>query len=188
MVRSFDGRPVDPVVVDRLLDAARRAPSAGFSQGVDLLVLDRPDAVARFWDAAFPDAAARGRFRWQGLFRAPVLVVPFADRHAYLRRYAEPDKASTGLSDPDRWPVPFWDVDAGMVVMLLLLGAVDAGLGALFFGIFARQPEVRAAFGVPADRRPVGVVAVGHPAPDEPGRSAARPRRPFHDVVHRNAW
>lgn len=191
MVRSFTDEPIDPAVLHDLLDVARRGPSAGFSQGVDLLVLDDRQAVDRYWAASFPDPDARRRFRWQGLFNAPVLVLPLADKGAYLRRYAEPDKARTGLADEHRWPVPYWDVDAGMATMLLLLAATDAGLGALFFGIFAGEAEVLAAFGVPDALRPVGTVALGHPAPDaaEAGRSSAtRPRRPLDDVVHRNHW
>ena len=188
MVRAFTDEPVAPDVLDRVLDAARRGPSAGFSQGIDLLVLDTPETTERFWSATFADEGARARFRWQGLFRAPVLVVPLSDKQAYLDRYCEPDKARTGLADEARWPVPYWDVDAGMATMLLLLAAVDEGLGALLFGIFTGEDEVLAAFGVPEGRRPVGAVALGHPAPDEPGRSSSRPRRPFDEVVHRNGW
>ena len=188
MVRAFTDEPVAPDVLDRVLDAARRGPSAGFTQGVDLLVLDTPEATERFWSATFPDPDSRARFRWQGLFRAPVLVLPLSDKAAYLRRYGEPDKAASGLADEARWPVPYWDVDAGMATMLLLLAAVDEGLGALLFGIFSGEAEVLAAFGVPDGHRPVGAVALGHPAPDEPGRSSTRPRRPLDEVVHRNRW
>ena len=191
MVRSFDGRPIPPEVLDGVLDLGRRIPSAGFSQGLDLLVLDTPDAGATYWSVTFPDDAARAEFGFPGLFRAPVLVLPLVSKQTYLDRYAEPDKAATGLGgDEAAWPVAYWDVDAGMSVMLLLLAAVDAGLGALFFGIFRGEAEVLAAFDVPADRRPAGVIALGYPdGEDREGRSSAsRGRRPFEDVVHRNRW
>jgi nitroreductase len=189
MVRNFDDRPIAPEVVDRMLDLARRAPSAGFSQGVEFLVLNGPEETGRYWDASFSDPEARARFRWQGLFRAPVLVLPLTSAQPYLDRYAEPDKAATGLgADEAAWPVPYWLVDAGMATQLLLLAAVDEGLGALLFGIFRHEAEVLAAFGVPDGYRPVGVVALGHPAADEPGRSATRPRRPLAEVVHRGRW
>lgn len=186
MVRNFTAEAVDPEVLDRLLDAARRAPSAGFTQGVAFLVLDGPDHTARFWDATFP-RPERGGFRWPGLFRAPVIVVPCSSKAAYLERYAEPDK---GWADRDegRWPVPYWDVDAAFATMTLLLGAVDAGLGALFFGIFGGEDELRAAFAIPPDHAPIGAVALGHAAPDEPSPSLRRGRRPFDEVVHRGRW
>ena len=187
MVRAFDGRAVAPEALSRVLDACRRGPSAGFSQGLDLLVLEGPEQTGRYWEHSFAGAGARSRFRWQGLFAAPVLVVPVVAPAAYTGRYAEPDKAGTGLADPAAWTVPYWWVDGGMAVMLLLLAAVDEGLGALFFSL-ERSDAVLGAFGVPADRLALGTVALGHPAPDEPGRSSGRPRRPLAEVVHRSRW
>jgi nitroreductase len=189
MVRSFEDRPVDAAVVDHLLDLARRAPSAGYSQGTDFVVLDTPEDRARYWSITFAGEDERERFRWQGLFRAPVLVLPLANRQAYLDRYSEPDKAPAGLQEADAWPVPYWDVDTGMATMILLLAAVDAGLGALFFGIFGGEAELMRALRVPPTHRPIGTVAIGHPAPGGPtGSAATRPRRPLEEVVHRGGW
>lgn len=188
MVRAFrPGRPVAPDVLDRVLDAARAVPSAGHTQGLDLVVLEGEETAA-YWGLAFPSEKARSAFRWPGLFDAPVLVVPVVSATAYAKRYAEVDKAATGLGDEAAWAVPYWWVDGGMGVLALLLAATDEGLGACFFGLFERERPLLAALGVPPDRRALGVVALGHPAPDEPGRSAARPRRPFDDVVHRGRW
>jgi nitroreductase len=172
-------------VVDRILDNARHAPSAGNSQGWAFLVLEGAD-TARYWDAAFPDADRRARFRWPGLFRAPLLVVAFAHEQAYRDRYARPDKAPRRRA-PAVWPVPFWFVDTGFAVLLMLLTAVDEGLGALFFRVHAPE-AVRAAFGVPDAYAPVGTIAVGHPLADEPSPSVALGRRPAGDVIHRGRW
>ncbi|HVL27277.1 MAG TPA: nitroreductase family protein [Acidimicrobiales bacterium] len=182
MVRNFTPEPVPEDVVARLVDNARRGPSAGFTQGVELLVLNGPDETARYWDVSLP-APERRHFPWPGLLRAPLLIVPWASPRAYRDRYALPDKASA----PPGWDVPYWHVDAGFAALLALLTAVDAGLGALFFRVF-RPGEVRAAFGVPADFEPVGAVAVGHPAPDRPSASLGRGRRPAAEVVHRGRW
>lgn len=187
MVRSFDGRPVDVAILDRVLDAARRGPSAGFSQGLDLLVLAGAEQTGRYWDLALPDPARRDRFSWPGLFAAPVLIVPLVSPQVYLARYGQPDKAGSDRAELAGWDVPYWWVDGGMAVMLALLAAVDEGLGALFFTL--EHPDaVMSAFGVPPDRRPLGTLALGHPAPDTPGRSAARPRRRLDDVAHRGHW
>jgi nitroreductase len=186
MVRNFDDRPLDPGVVERVLANGLRAPSAGFTQGWAFLVLERREETERFWSASFEDAEARARFRWQGLFHAPLLIVVLSHKDAYLDRYAEPDKGWTDR-DEHHWPVPYWDVDAGFAALLMLLTAVDAGLGALFFGIF--EPDrFRAAFGVPDAYAPVGALAVGHPLADEPSPSLVRGRRPLDDVVHRGRW
>ena len=187
MVRSYQDRPLPPGCLDRLLANAVRAPSAGFSQGWAFLVLEGREQTERFWAATFEDERRR-RFRWQGLFLAPAVIVPFAHEQAYLDRYAEPDKGWVD-GDEGRWPVPYWHVDTGFATLLLLLTAVDAGLGALFFSIPPeRLPALRQAFGVPESHTPIGAVTVGYPAPDAPSRSLGRGRRPLHEVVHRGRW
>ena len=108
---------------------------------------------------------------------------------AYLERYAEADKAATGLgAGEQRWAVPYWWVDAGAAVEHLLLGAVDAGLGACLFGLFDHEEAVAQVFGVPAGWRLVATIALGTPAPDEPGRSAGRERPTLDEVIHRDRW
>ena len=188
MVRSFDPAPVAPAVVDGLLDLARRVPSAGNSQALAFVVLEGADTT-RLWDVTLPPER-RATFRWRGLLDAPVVVVPVVEPAAYPRRYAEPDKAASGLgAATDDWPVPYWWVDGGMAVQNLLLAAVDAGLGALFYGLFGHEDAALAALGVPPGWRALGAVALGHPAgDDEPGRSAGRGRPPLSAVVHRGGW
>ena len=187
MVRNFDSRPLPAAVVERLLDNAVRAPSAGFSQGWGFLVLTEAADRELFWSTAFA-GGDRSSFRWDGLFRAPVIVVPCSNKRVYLERYAEGDKGWTDM-DEGRWPVPYWDIDTGFASMLMLLTAVDEGLGALFFGILPhRIAGFRAAFGVPDDFTPIGAIAVGYPVPDEPSPSLKRGRRPVSEVAHRGRW
>jgi nitroreductase len=181
MVRSFEDRIIPPEVVERILSAGLRGPSAGFTQAVDLVVLEGDEQTATYWDAALP-VAHRASFPWPGLLRAPLLVVVVSSEDAYHRRYAEPDKGAIGVE------VPWWHVDAAFAALLLQLAAVDAGLGALFFQ--ARGvPALREAFGIPASHAPVGTVAIGHPAPDRPSSSvSSRRRRAVDEVVHRGRW
>lgn len=188
MVRAFGPDAVDPSVVDALLDGARRAPSAGNTQALRFLVLDTPEAVAGYWDLTLP-VERRPGFAWPGLLAAPVLVVVLVDPAAYVARYAEPDKAVTGLGQGvGEWAVPYWWVDAGAAIQDLLLGVVDAGLGACLFGLFRHEEAVLRAHGVPGGWRAAGTVALGHPAPSRPGRSAGRPRPPLGEVVRRGRW
>ena len=188
MVRNFDERPLAPEVVDRILTNGARAPSAGFTQGWAFLVLEGPDETRRFWAASPPPEGSRARTRWPGVLRAPLVVVVLADEGAYRRRYAEPDKAASRPAPGDQeWPVPYWHVDAGFAALLMLLTAVDAGLGALFFGV-ADHDGLRRTFEVPDEWTPVGALAIGHRLPDEPSRSLRRGRRPLEEVVHRGRW
>ena len=106
MVRNFTANPGDPTALDRILDAARRAPSAGFTQGWGFLTLVGPTETERFWNATF-DATGRAGFRWQGLFNAPVIVVPCSNESAYITCYAETDMGWHDR-DPARCPGPYW--------------------------------------------------------------------------------
>ena|ERR671912_705423 len=192
MTRAFDPTPVDPSVLDDMVDLASRAPSAGKAQGWHLIVLEGED-TAVFWDTTLP-SVRRDSFRYQQLLSAPVIALPFADSKAYTDRYAEPDKVQTGLgAGPDAWPVPYWTIDASMSVMTLLLAAENLGLGALFFGVFRGERELRQALSVPPGLELLGALAIGHPAAKtdddtDPGRSADRRRRQPGEIIHRGRW
>lgn len=183
MVRNYADRAVDPAAVERILDVARRGPSAGFSQGQSFVVVTDAAQRARIADVADePAYVARGFDPW--VSRAPVLVVPCVRRGTYDERYAEADKR--GAAPADEWHVPWWWVDGGAALMLVLLAAVDEGLAAGFLAVDAQS--LRAVLGIPADVSPLGLVTIGHPAPDRPSGSLRRGRKPFDEVVHRERW
>lgn len=183
MVRKFTGDPVDPAVLDRILRNAHRGPSAGFSQGQAFLVLQGDD-LARFW-------AFGAEWTVESVRTAPVVIIPFAVKDQYLDRYAREDKGWTDRSE-SHWPVPFWHIDTGMAVLLILQTAVDAGLGAVYYGIGPEGVErLRSDFGVPATHEPIGVVALGHPDEPEiaPDASPRRiPRRDRSETVRYGRW
>jgi nitroreductase len=188
MVRNYDpDRPVPPEIVERLLGYAVHAPSAGFSQGWEFLVLDDPADRATFWAATTPPDLV-GSSWLDGMRQAPLIVVPHSHRDAYLDRYAEPDKGWTDR-DEARWPVPYWHIDTGMASLLILLGAVDEGLGACFFGIPPTQTAAyRDAFGVPEAYTPIGAISIGYRATDRRSPSLKRGRRDVATVTHRGRW
>jgi nitroreductase len=187
MTRNFSGRPLGPGVVDELVGAALRAPSAGNTQGRDFVVLEG-DQTSRYWDATTDEAWRSSSRRFAGLSRAPVVVLPFADPEAYDLRYREPDKVRSDGQDVD-WVVPFWFVDAAFSTMTLLLGATDAGIGAAFLGNFRGEEALRTSLGVPERYRWIGAVLLGEAAePDPPSTSVARPARSIADSVHRGGW
>ena len=187
MVRNFTSEAIAPEVRERIIGNAQRAPSAGFSQGWAFLVLDGPTETERYWSTTM-SAERRTKFGWPGMFNAPLLIVALSNKSAYLDRYALPDKGWTDR-DEQRWPVPYWDIDAGMAGLLILQTAVDAGLGAVFFGVFD-QAGFRTAFGIPDEYTAVGTIAIGHKAPtDRPSPSLTIVgKRPSSEVVHRGRW
>lgn len=187
MVRTFTPDPIDPAVLERIIANAQRAPSAGFSQGWAFLVLEGKEETEHYWNTTMTPER-RATFGWPGMFNAPVLIVALSHKEAYLRRYRLPDKGWTDM-DEHRWPVPYWDIDVGMAALLILQTAVDAGLGAVLFGVFD-QAGVRTAFGIPEGYAAVGTIAIGHKAPvDRPSPSLKIVgKRPAGDVVHRGRW
>jgi nitroreductase len=187
MVRNYDpDRAVPPELIDRLLEYAIRAPSAGFSQGWGFLVLSEPEEREAFWQATWeggiPDT-------WLlGMKQAPVLIVAHSNKDIYLDRYAQEDKGWTDR-DESRWPVPYWDIDTGFASMMMMLGAVDEGLDTCFFGVPPdKMASYRAAFGVPDAYTAIGALSVGYRAPDLKSQSLKRGRRPVDEVVHRGRW
>jgi len=191
MTRQFSTDPLPTALLDEVLQTGTRAPSAGFTQGIDLVVLTSDEARTRFWQVA-SDESWRGRDQSAaGLVAAPAIVVPVADSSAYADRYRDTDKTTSVLfaRDVASWPVPYWLVDAAYASMLILLAATAKGLGALFFQLHAAESTVCNALGIPEERRLIGAIALGYPIGDEPpGSPSRRARRPFADVVHREGW
>ena len=196
MVRAFTGEPLAPGTADRLLKAAERAPSAGFSQGYSFLVLEGAEQCAPLWKILADAVDAGGGTEDEdpaevtALSTAQLVIVPLACKDIYLDRYAQPDK---GLTDRDesRHPVPYWYVDTGFTALLILLAVTDEGLGASFFGFDSRTlPGFRAQFGVPAEWMPIGAIAIGRPDPghDPIPPARASERKPLSELVHRGHW
>jgi nitroreductase len=199
MVRHYSDRPLSPEVVERVLASALRAPSAGFSQGWAFLALTDPADRARFWPFVPTRVAQTPTMQ-----DAPLVVVPLAHKATYLARYAEPDKGWQDRAEA-RWPVPYWYIDTGMAALMMLLTAVDEGLGACFFGIMpvagedfdpvvdvpAHTNAFRAEFGIPEEYTPIGGITVGYRADDEPPSDKARiaqRRRDAATVIHRGQF
>lgn len=184
MTRTFSGGPTTATIIE-LCDLARRAPSAGFSQGAHFLVLDE---VATFFEVS-------GAGEWfartsPGVLDCSHVVLVLGDPSAYTGRYSEPDKSEHGLGRADAWTTPFWLTDAAMAAQNLLLLAEDRGLGALLFGLFGDTRSCLDHFGVPDGVAAVGAIALGFRSPDDrpSGSPTRRSRRQRTDVVHVGRW
>jgi FMN reductase [NAD(P)H] len=185
MVRNYLPDPVDPGVVDRIVDAGFRAPSAGYSQGIEIVVVTREDhrrEIANLGEEA--EYVAAGFDPW--ISRAPVHIVISVSEEMYRERYREPDKLGPNGEEIE-WPVPYWWVDAGAALMAILLAAVDEGLAAGFLGVHS-FPGLSSLLRLPPDHHPIGVVTIGRAAPDRRSGSLARGQRPRETVVHFESW
>ena len=191
-VRSYADRPVPREVLDRIANAAVVwAPSAGFSQGLRLVVVTDPETRRKIAVAAMEDElAARGRPRWKAA--APVHVVVLTREEDYHERYREQDKLEITGGRELAWPAPFWYVDAGAAAMVLMLAAIDEGLDTAIFGV-TDLPALHQTLGLPDDVLFVAVVTMGYPAEgaDEPSSSASvfrRRRKAREEVVRWERW
>ena len=185
MVRNFTEEPVSWEVIERIIDTSRRGPSAGYSQGMAFVAITDADMRSQIAEIAGEQWYVR-----QGhepfMSRASVHIVITTSEEIYHRRYNEPDKKAKGQEEIG-WPIPYWHTDAGAAMMLVLLAGVDEGLGTAFVGV--KDPaELQRALGIPEEHLPIGVVFIGHPAPDMKSGSLKRGRRPLDDVLHRERW
>jgi nitroreductase len=185
MVRNYRPDPVPPESIGRIIEAACKAPSAGFSQGVSFIVITEEQTRRQIADLAGESRyTAEGFDPW--ISRAPTHIVVAVSERAYHDRYQEADKLQPGGSEIE-WPIPYWWVDAGAALMLVLLAAVNEGLAAGFLGVHS-IPGLRELLEIPSSVTPIGVVTVGYPLPDRRSGSLARGWKPQEKVVHFERW
>jgi nitroreductase len=185
MVRNFTQEPVDPAAIQRILDAARHAPSAGFTQGQSFVVVTGAPTRRAIAELCGEESYVERGFH-PFISGAPVLLIPCTSEAAYHRRYHESDKLQSDGNEIT-WPVPYWHMDIGCAVMLALLAVVDEGLAAGFAGAHDLE-ALRALLDIPDEVTPVGVIPIGHPAPDLPSPSLKRGRKAEEEYAHFERW
>jgi nitroreductase len=159
-VRSYGEQTIAPEHLDRIVEAARRAPSAGNQQAWDFVVCTDPEQLAQLATVG----PATGHVA--GSAAAIALVAPTSD-------------------DAQRRDLIQFDL--GQATMSAMLAAADLGIGSAHAGV-GDQEIARRLLGFPEDRFCALLITLGIPA-DRPLRQIERPdRRPFDDVVHRGHW
>lgn len=188
MVRHFTDEPVPWETVERIIGAAQRAPSAGFSQGVSFVAVTAPETRKQVAELAGEEGYVQGGSGFHPFIsEAPVQIVICTSSKVYLDRYREPDKKPDPDAPEMEWPVPYWQTDAGAALMLILLAAVNEGLAGAFVGLW-RQKELQELLSIPEHFTPIGIAMIGHGAPDIPSPSLKRGRRKLDAVLHRERW
>jgi nitroreductase len=159
-VRSYAGRAIAPEDLDRVLEAGRRAPSAGNQQAWDFVVCTDREQLAQL------AGVWRGARHVTGSAATIALVAPTSE-----------DARTRDL-------IQF---DLGQATMSIMLAAADLGIGSAHAGVHD-QELARRLLGFPEDRFCALLVSLGYPA-DRPLTPVERPdRRPLADVVHRGRW
>jgi nitroreductase len=158
MCRAFEDRPLPEGSLETILDLALRFPSAGHTQPQEFIVVTDDEIKLALGDAALDQMF---------LADAPVVIVVVSDTTRSARRYRE-----RGVS--------FYSIiDGAFASMLVLLSAIDQGLGAAFVGAF-NDDEVAGVLGLPEHVRPIGIIPIGYCA-EGPERYRRRGRR---EIVH----
>jgi nitroreductase len=186
MVRNFQANQVDREVINKILESALHAPSAGFSQGWAYVVVTGQSLKKQIGELQGEGDFYAGKRFHKFVSEAPVLIVACASEKMYHDRYREADKLKEDGTEIE-WPTPYWYFDIGCACMLIFLSAVNEGLAAAFTGVF-RVADIKRLLGIPDHFHPVGVISVGHPAPDKRSPSLKRGRRPAQEVVHYEHW
>ena len=181
MHRAFEPDAIPEAQIERIVGVIRRAPSGGFSQGGSIVVVTdagkRAEIAAAFGDEHYSQS---GR---NFIADAPVHLVISANEQLYHARYNQADKLAATGGVEITWPVPYWFVDAGALMMLVLAAAIDEGLASAFIG----HPDQKQIFddllGLPPEVVPIGLGLMGRPGPGAPDRltpagNAATARRP----------
>jgi FMN reductase [NAD(P)H] len=185
--RSYTGERVPRETLERIARAARRGPNAGYSQGLRVLVVDDPETIGELV-AGDADGPSRAWFT-----NAAAHVFVLTREQDYHDRYTQPDKLGVTGGVEVVWPVPFWHVDAGAAMMLVMLAALEEGLGAGVYGVPVEDDaRVRDLLAIPSDLTIVVGITVGHPAADPDWDRASsvfsQRRRAHDDVVRWNRW
>jgi nitroreductase len=159
-VREFTDQPIPDADLDRILEAARRAPSAKNMQIWDFVVVtDRPQLVelSKVW-------AGGGHIA--GAAAAVATVIP---------------------DEEDRRMRELYRYDVGQATAQMMIVAADLGIGSGHSSV-GDQELARQVLGLPADRIVAVINDFGYPA-DRPLKPLVKPdRRPFEDVIHRGKW
>jgi nitroreductase len=159
-VREFEDRPIPDADLDRILEAARRAPSASNRQPWDFVVVTDPAQLQKLSQV------------WQGGGHIAGAAAAVA--------FVIPDEQDQRLRELNRY-------DLGQASLQMMVAAADLGVGSGHSSV-GDQDLARELLGLPADKAVGIIVDLGYPA-DRPLKPIRNPRRrAFDDVVHRGRW
>jgi FMN reductase [NAD(P)H] len=187
MHRAFEPDAIPDEHIERIVGVIRRAPSGGFSQGGSIVVVTDADKRAEIAAAFGDEHYSQGGRNF--IADAPVHLVISANEQLYHARYNQADKLAVTGGVEITWPVPYWFVDAGALMMLVLAAAIDEGLASAFIGHPDQKQIFDELLDLPPEVVPIGLGLVGRPGPGAPIGSRLREmQRPLDDLIHWQRW
>jgi nitroreductase len=148
MIRKYDqSREVPEKIINKLIDNASRAPSAGHTQVQEFIVIKDPSIKRKLRLASVNQEQVE---------EAPVLIVICSNTSRSVGRYGERGKEFYSI------------IDGAFASMLILLTATNEGLGASFVGAF-NDEKVSEILGLPEHVRPIGIITLGY-SDEKPAR------------------
>lgn len=156
-VRAFKGQDVPVETVEKLVEAAQWAPSAGNLQPWEFIIVRRSETKRRLAEAALDQTFIQ---------EAPVVIVVCADENRSSRGYGTRGRTLYCLQD------------TAAAIQNLHLAAYSLGLGTCWVGAFEEE-KAREVLRIPEGVRPVAMIPVGYP--DE--APASRRRRPTTQII-----
>lgn len=158
-VRAYKPDPVDDEKLDRVLEAARLAPTAANWQPFQLI-------VARVKGR---EAELKTVYQRQWFTQAPLIICACG----------VPSKGWVRESDGANYT----SVDVAIAMDHLILAAANLGLGTCWIAAFD-PVAARKVFGLPPGVEPVALTPLGYPA----DRPRAKERKPLSELVRRERW
>ena len=148
MVRQYiQDKPIHQEIVNKLIANAHRAPSAGHTQVQEFIIVQ---------DSLIKKKLGEAALNQEQVYDAPLLIVVCADTSRSVGRYGKRG-------------IEFYSIiDGAFASMLILLTAVNEGIGACFVGAFL-DDKVSEILELPKYVKPIGIIALGFPAED-PGK------------------
>jgi nitroreductase len=168
-IRKFKPDPVDDQTLEKVLDAARLAPSWSNVQAWKFVVVRDLETRGHLADTIQAHPALGSNPASNGIRNAPVVIVALAEKglSGYFNGQAATDKG-------DAW----YMLDIGIAMQNLVLAATDLGLGTVHVGLFDTR-KVGALLEVPENYIVVEMTPLGYPE----FQPKARPRKTLSEIV-----
>lgn len=163
MIRAYKNDPVPEEKIQQLLKYAVRAPSGGNLQPWEFVVVKSSDVRDKLAKAAMGHTAVA---------TAPVIIATCADIQ----------RAGSGYGARGSFVSL---IDTAFASLLILLGAIEQGLGACFVASYNAE-EVAKLFELPPHVRPVGLITIGYAA-EAPHKPPTK-KIPLKKLVHVDKW
>src|SRR6266705_6182825 len=188
-VYAFTTKPVSDQTLKKVLKNATHVPSAGFTQDYDFVVVRDNIVKRKLAQAAYEEQYVRmGHAKERFISRAPVVVIPCANKARFESKYGAPAEKNARL--------PWWLVDSGFAALALILSSYEEGMAASFIGAIDDQKVIEA-LSLPSDNSiiPLAIVPIGYKNQREQlhwkkanRKKIQERRREFVDFVHWGKW